>query len=456
MLFGRQRPAARRAGGWVLKQRAVSDFLRLNRWLYELLRCYQSVPATCSLATVPTLSQSDIDHVLAHCRSKVGVEEHRVHRNRIKFGVLSGSLDFFATFSMNDEPRQVLLRCSDVAREQLENSGASARISDRMKWSGPDWKWTDVGLDGGVSLQTLIPLIDESYDFAVVRLKDSQKRILSLLARKLPPRQILAEMIAGYDLQDRKTDIEQLLLPALRLKTSPIDEAQLPLGSSKIGGHPDLPTSVRWPNFRGARPLSFLAQIKLDEVLLDQRLADLPSGGILYVFSVYGWQAEDTADPDTPGGEPQQDWTQILFHDDSTAPLHRCNTPEGASEYPAARVTFHPTLCLPISVDEPSVVALGLDQSQARRFDEMNSAFTYAANYEDGPHDRHLLLGYADWVQRVIDPVKRQDLRLLIQVASDPNTGMCWGDGGYIYAFISKPDLQQRRFSNITTEYQCG
>jgi uncharacterized protein YwqG/predicted DNA-binding protein (MmcQ/YjbR family) len=405
---------------------------------------------------MPSLSQSDIDQVLVHCRSKVGTEEHSVHRDGVQFRVLSGSLDSFATLYLKHDVQYVLLRCDNTRREQMERSGASVRVSDRRKWSGPNWKWTEVELESSMPLQTLIALIDESYDFTLVKLKDSQKSMLSLLASKLPVRQLLAEMIDSYGLQERKADIEKLLLPALRLKTSPADESQLPLGSSKIGGHPDLPESLFWPTLDGDRPLSFLAQINLDQVLPEQRLVDLPAHGILYVFSVYGWQAEGTADPDVPGSQPQPGWTQILFHDDPAAPLQRRDTPERAAEYPAAQATFHSTLCLPISVAEPSVVALRLDQAQADRFDEMNLAFTYVANYSEGPHARHLLLGYADWAQYVIDRVKEQDLRLLFQLASDPNTSMCWGDGGYIYSFIGKPDLAALRFSNITTEYQCG
>lgn len=99
---------------------------------------------------------------------------------------------------------------------------------------------------------------------------------------------------------------------------------------------------------------------------------------------------------------------------------------------------------------------MNLEDGLAARFDQMNSAFTYLVNYDAGPHDRHLLLGYADWVQYVIEPVRKQNLRLLFQLASDRNTQMCWGDGGYIYAFIRDADLQARRFSQVTTEYQCG
>ncbi len=402
------------------------------------------------------LSPSDIDQLLAHCRSKVGVEEKHVFQDGIQFGVLSGSLDFFATAYLKADPPYLLLRCDDTKREQLEKSGASARVSNRMKWSGPGWKWTELGLDGSVPLQTLTALVDASYDVAVVKLDDGDKRLLSVLARKLSPAQLLAEMIDSHDLQDRRADIERLALRALRLTTSSIDESQMPLGRSKIGGHPDLPASLAWPTFHGKRPLSFLAQINLGDVRPDQRLVELPERGILCVFSVYGWQEEGSSDPDVPRGDPQPAWTQILLCDDPVAPLRRHATPDDVSEYPAANVSFHPTLCLPTSTDEPSVAALDLDDDETEQFDEMTSAYAYAANYANGPRDRHLLLGYADWVQYVIEPVKQHDLRLLFQLASDQNTGMCWGDGGYIYAMISKPDLQQRRFANITSDYQCG
>jgi uncharacterized protein YwqG/predicted DNA-binding protein (MmcQ/YjbR family) len=396
-----------------------------------------------------SFSNTDLETLLAHCRSKVGVEERRVRLDRIQFRVLCGSLDFFATFHLSENQQHVLIRCKNAVREELENSGASVRVSDRMKWSGPNWKWTEIGLDRSVPLQTLISLINESYEFAITKFDEAQKRMLSFLARKLPPRQLLGEMIDDYGLQDRKADIEQLLLPALRLTTSPMDEAQIPLGSSKVGGHPDLPASLSWPRFRNGRPLSFLAQIDLGEIPPSRRLADLPATGILYVFSG-AWH------PDTLGDEPQQDCSQVLFHNDAGASLTRHSAPEGTSEHPAAKVTFHSTLCLPTSINEPSVEALNLDTAQADRFNEMMWPFNYVASHEVGPNGRHLLLGYADWVQRVIEPVKEQDLRLLFQLASDPNTKMCWGDGGYIYCLISKSDLQQRRFSNITTGYQCG
>ena len=265
---------------------------------YQQKRCLRAAPIepdapwlpihACTLyaAMMASLSGAEVDQLFAHCRSKVGVEEHPAYRGDFKFSVLSGSLDFFARFYLNDEPRYVLLRCDNIRRAQMEAAGVSVRVSDRMRWAGPDWKWTNVDLDGSVPFDEFISLIHRSYDFAVARLKDKQKEMLSLLARQLPAQELLAEMIVGYGLQDRKADIEGLLQPAIRLTTSRTDETQLPIGGSRIGGHPDLPPSLSWPRFRDGRSLSFLAEINLAEVPASQRPPELPPTGILCFLSL--------------------------------------------------------------------------------------------------------------------------------------------------------------------------
>jgi hypothetical protein len=42
-------------------------------------------------------------------------------------------------------------------------------------------------------------------------------------------------------------DIKRLAQEAVRLTSLAIDEAQLPVGASKLGGAPDLPRETAWP-----------------------------------------------------------------------------------------------------------------------------------------------------------------------------------------------------------------
>ena len=55
------------------------------------------------------------------------------------------------------------------------------------------------------------------------------------------------------------------------------------IDKSKIGGKPYLPKDFIWPYYQGL-PLSFLAQISLEEVSLLDKDKLLPSTGMLYFF----------------------------------------------------------------------------------------------------------------------------------------------------------------------------
>ena len=62
--------------------------------------------------------------------------------------------------------------------------------------------------------------------------------------------------------------------------------------------------------------------------------------------------------------------------------------------------------------------------------------------YDEG-RKRGLEAGATDW-------------RLLLQVDSDEQTGMMWGDMGRLYFMIHKDDLQYRRFDKVWQILQCG
>src|SRR5262245_38857058 len=94
--------------------------------------------------------------------------------------------------------------------------------------------------------------------------------------------------------------ISVIARPSLRLGGTPVQEARLPGGASKLGGLPDLPVGWQWPEWKGL-PQSFIAQIRLAEV---QRFRQegigegLPITGLLWFFydaqqETYGDQPED-------------------------------------------------------------------------------------------------------------------------------------------------------------------
>lgn len=63
--------------------------------------------------------------------------------------------------------------------------------------------------------------------------------------------------------------------------------------------------------------------------------------------------------------------------------------------------------------------------------------------------------GYKD--PRAPDLLKTaDDWILLLQIDSDDDTGMMWGDGGMLYFWIKKEDLKNRAFDKTWMILQCG
>ena len=78
-------------------------------------------------------------------------------------------------------------------------------------------------------------------------------------------------------------DLLAMLQPAIRLQTFPCGEDELPLGSTRIGGRPDLADNVVWPSWNG-KPLAFLAQLNLGDLTRFPFASVLPKEGWLLFF----------------------------------------------------------------------------------------------------------------------------------------------------------------------------
>ena len=77
--------------------------------------------------------------------------------------------------------------------------------------------------------------------------------------------------------------IERTALPSILLHPRPAGEADCALGESKLGGHPDLPEGVSWPEF-GGHPLAFVAQLDLAALAPFDVGKLLPAEGLLLFF----------------------------------------------------------------------------------------------------------------------------------------------------------------------------
>lgn len=77
-------------------------------------------------------------------------------------------------------------------------------------------------------------------------------------------------------------EIETFLIPAINIEVEE-EQSKINLGDSKFGGMPDLPENIEWPKSEN-EPMSFLAQINLEQISKFDINKSLPSSGILYFF----------------------------------------------------------------------------------------------------------------------------------------------------------------------------
>lgn len=213
----------------------------------------------------------------------------------------------------------------------------------------------------------------------------------------------------------------------------PADEPEpdLPLASTRLGGRPDLAPSAAWPSFED-RPMAFVAQVNLAEVSpLDER-GLLPPSGLLSFFGA-------PADLDQPGS-----W-HVSFTEDAAA-VAKLEFPADLSfreRYATVALRAQRELTS-LPMESETLADLGLTW-------EERIAYGDALRGEEGP--RHRMLGHPDVVQS--DPRDEEPgLCLLLQVDSDEDAGMMWGDVGRLYFWIRRDDLERRRFDRCELIFQ--
>lgn len=261
----------------------------------------------------------------------------------------------------------------------------------------------------------------------------------------------------------------------LELKTSTValktggTPASTRLGSSRIGGTPDLPPDISWPRFEGSS-LSFIAQLNLDEVARTWPASPLPSSGTLYFF----YDAEQFAWGFDPADRGK--WA-VIFTPAAGDELRETAWPADLpQEARFTAVPVQPTL----EDDWPGWEQVDLSDLGLSR-DEDRRATDIIGEFADHGGTIHKLFGHPDQIQGDMqiecqlvshglycgdssgynDPRAEELLndapswRLLLQIDSDDRAGMMWGDVGRLYFWIHERDLARRAFENAWLILQC-
>jgi uncharacterized protein YwqG len=234
---------------------------------------------------------------------------------------------------------------------------------------------------------------------------------------------------------------------------------------SFFGGDPQLPSDRAWPSRQGTR-LRFLARLSLVELQSQQPVEWLPQTGALVFFY------DDDKQP--WGFDPADRGGWAVLHVPDVAATSTGSSPESSGVLSHSAVAFRRIQVLPSS-ERPDVEALKLSDEEFDRYFEL-----LEQRFEG--HPKHQVLGIPSPVQgdamelecqlasngvycgspEAYATSQAQQLkdgarhwRLLLQVDSDDELGMMWGDGGLIYFWVEEAAARQGDFSNVWLVLQC-
>ncbi len=263
---------------------------------------------------------------------------------------------------------------------------------------------------------------------------------------------------------------------AIHMDLTPVEEATLPLGRSKIGGHPDLPKAMPWPHREcGSEriPLSFLCQINFAEVKPYDQGNELPEDGILYLF--YDCDEEDGM----PWGFDPQDGEgkEVIYYTGSLGSLERKTAPEDLDYYgrlfDACSLEFSARMELPnlFSIyGEMNPLAEEDEEAYFSLMDELEGQsqvklLGHSDNMQGSMENEceYIAHGFSTCTSDEYETARAMGLdegclrwKLLLQLDSNEDARMMWGDCGLLYLWITEEDLKNQNFDHTWLILQCG
>jgi uncharacterized protein YwqG len=262
-------------------------------------------------------------------------------------------------------------------------------------------------------------------------------------------------------------DLEKLMRFSIRLKAKVAPEVDRRLGSSKLGGTPDLPESTAWPECNGV-PMALLAQLRLQDMVPYDPDGRLPKSGMLHFF----YEAKEQS----WGGDPKDrgQW-KVIYYDGDLGRLRTTTPPDRLpkeSRFRACTLVLSNEFTLPPSPwDSKAMKQLKMSDKEEDRYIELLDEIISEGANAQGHIPIHRMFGHPDQIQgdmrfacqrgfhgvgddtdagRAALEKGADDWQLLLQIDSDErNLGTMWCDVGRIYFWIRQQDLRKRDFSNV-------
>lgn len=271
-------------------------------------------------------------------------------------------------------------------------------------------------------------------------------------------------------LQRVASPIASSVMDCMKMISDRKEDRSLPVSASKLGGDPDLPQGFVWPSWKDTK-LEFLLQVNLLELRDTPVSPALPGSGLLSFFY--------HPDQITWGFDPQDlgSWRTYYFPDGTS--LVSTETPDLNSEfrqgpYPACSVTFKPAASFP-NPFSALIDSLKLSDEEFDAYADLyDSMLTNQPQHQLFGHPNNIqnpmeiecelvtngvYLGDAKWTQLPdLDHhrEKSKDWRLLLQLDSDENASMMWGDVGMLYFWIRKGSLLAGQLEQTWMIAQCS
>jgi uncharacterized protein YwqG len=266
--------------------------------------------------------------------------------------------------------------------------------------------------------------------------------------------------------------VEQNIKESLLLRTNRMSEEHIPIGKARIGGRPDLPIHIEWPTWKN-EPLSFIAQLNLADLPDYDFLNILPPEGILSFF--YSANLETWSNPCD-----KNSWRVLYFEDKGLRRQEYPPTIPDHGRYDSLNVEFQWSITIPDW--ETPYLNMGYGESgweEINKYMDMHERITALLN-EGRILNR--LLGHPEqqqcWMPRECQleshgmygvaygghsaaeveaaEAGATEWELLLQIDSDDDARMMWGDCGRLYYWIPREELQRRNFDATWLILQCG
>jgi hypothetical protein len=267
-----------------------------------------------------------------------------------------------------------------------------------------------------------------------------------------------------------KEKIIKLIKPAIGISTKKLQSDNLKIGSSKIGGKPDLPKNISWPKLNDSH-LVFCAQYNVSELEKFDVENLLPKKGIFYIFIGINEEWNEFS--------MKQNDTKIFFTE-NTENLER-------KEYPTsfnlerivepAEIEYFESITIPD--DENYKLFYFNDKYEDFYFHFYQDTEEYIAEELNSFTDNmHQILGEDRSVQSsVVYEFSRNELNItdedyaekwneilensktftnLIQLdCMDSNTNLSkFGGSGVFYIGLKTKELQDKNFNNLIISFQ--